>query len=194
MGELQEGGVRENDRTRRGFLWCQTSHQGGKEWWVTPSGWKRDVVDGLVLKHNPSLRHGNIIVIKHKRDTHRGEDFRIQHSFIIVSPALVRIIIVLTTLLTNDLIMAPRRKLAGLVPRNLKADWVFELWGLHRCREEDSSAHPGSGWGEQDNHILCQPCVFTARRYRGWSTRFYMFCFLTCLLMLSEVFCSIWQF
>lgn len=47
------------------------------------------------------------------------EGFHIQYSFIIVSPALVRIIIVLTT---NALIMAPRRKLAGLVPRNLKAD------------------------------------------------------------------------
>lgn len=52
----------------------------------------------------------------------QGEDFHIQYSFIIVSPALVRIIIVLTTLLTNALIMAPRRKLAGLVPRDLKAD------------------------------------------------------------------------
>lgn len=52
----------------------------------------------------------------------QGEDFHIQYSFVIVSPALVRIIIVLTALLTNALIMAPRRKLAGLVPRNLKAD------------------------------------------------------------------------
>lgn len=52
----------------------------------------------------------------------QGEVFHIQYSYIIVSPALLRIIIVLTTLLTNALIMAPHRKLAGLVPRDLKAD------------------------------------------------------------------------
>lgn len=45
------------------------------------------------------------------------------------------------------------RELTGLVQRNIKADWVFELWGLYSCWEEDSPAHTGSCWGEQDNDI-----------------------------------------
>lgn len=48
-------------------------------------------------------------------------------------------------LLKVAVVMAPHRKPPGLVPGNLKADRVFELRGLHCCREEDGAAHTGAG-------------------------------------------------
>lgn len=83
----------------------------------------------------------------------------------------------------------PCRELTGLVQRNLKADRVFELWGLHRCWEEDSSAHTGSCWGEQDNRSSRWICNFTLNSVcLSWRFDFLRFhCGLLTFLNLSLI-------